>query len=142
MPVHAEVTTHVAGEPVLEIDAASPGEVDIYRVAQLWELLSGVVTPDPADTGAYKTDENRVASLTLDETGCARVELPAEGVYLVSGTEDTFVCVPAPDGDAWQYRVTVEPERGMYLLWWIALIWGLLAGIAVAAALLLRLKRK
>lgn len=140
LPVHAEVMAPVAGEPVLEIDAASPGEVDIYRVAQLWELLSGVVTPDPADANAYKTDENRVARLSLDETGCARVELPAEGVYLVSGTEDTFVCVP--DRDAWQYRVTVEPERGMYLIWWIALIWGLLTGIAVAAALLLRLKRK
>lgn len=152
LPVHAEVMAPVAGELILDIRRGSPGDVEVYRVAELWELLSGVVTPDPADTGAYKTDENRVASLTLDETGCAVVNLSrsgyAEGVYLISsadaGTEDTLVCVPAPDadGEGWQYRVTAELEQGLFLIWWIALIWGLLAGIAVAAALLLRLKRK
>lgn len=150
LPVHAEVTAFVAGDLVLDIRGEGPGEVEIYRVAELWALLSGTVRADTANPDGYKRDENHVATLTTDENGHTAVNLSrcgySEGVYLISGEdtglEDTFVCIPAPEGEQWRYTVTVEPERGLYLIWWIALIVGLLTGTAVAAALLLRFGRK
>lgn len=100
------------------------GEFEIYQVADLLDVLFGVVKisrePTFQEITRYYIPEKRVASIKSEE-GVASCNFSAanleDGVYLVVAaggeTDPFYACIPAPDldGEGWLYTVDIHPVR-------------------------------
>ena len=94
----------VDGDRVLRLSGGRAGaSYRIYRVAELHELLSGMVVlsmePSPEEMELYGVGERFVTTLILDENGNATCNFTLEGfgdgVYLVAGEGDAYyICLP------------------------------------------------
>lgn len=156
LPVHGEVTTHITGDRILNIHKYTPStpsaeesdgtdvdvgsaytplanvEFEIYRVAELSDLLSGNVvlnkTPTAAEIAKYKVSANYITTLITDGAGCASFNFSkagyGDGVYLVVEKDNAAVALKAepfyvsiptttPDGDGWLYTVNVYPKNDL-----------------------------
>lgn len=156
LPVHGEVTTHITGDRILNIHKYTPGtpsgeesdgtdvdvgsaytplanvEFEIYRVAELSELLSGTVvlskTPTAQELANYKVSKNYITTLITDAAGYATFNFSeagyGDGVYLVVEKDNAavslkaepfYVSIPTtnPDGDGWLYTVNVYPKNDL-----------------------------
>lgn len=157
LPVHAEATTHISGDRILNIHKYSPStpsgnesdgtdvevgggytplanvEFEIYRVAELSDLLSGTVvlnkTPTAGELAKYKVSENYITTLITDGAGFASFNFSqagySDGVYLVVEKDNAavslkaepfYVSIPTtnPDGDGWLYTVNVYPKNDLH----------------------------
>lgn len=157
LPVHAEASTHISGDRILNLHKYTPAEpsgipadgteaepgsgytplanveFEIYRVADLWELLSGAVvlnkTPTGPELAQYKVSENYITTLITDGAGFASFNFSRagydDGVYLVvekdnaavsQKAEPFYVSIPAtnPEGDGWLYTVHVYPKNDLH----------------------------
>lgn len=156
LPVHAEATTHISGDRILNIHKYTPAnqsgsandgtdvevgsgytplanvEFEIYRVADLSDLLSGLVvlnkTPTAEEINRYKVSENYITTLVTDGAGFASFNFSeagySDGVYLVVEKDNPAVAVKAepfyvslpttnPNGDGWLYTVNVYPKNDL-----------------------------
>ena len=102
-----EATAPVNGDRLLWIFGGSVGEVyRIYRVAELTELLSGMVELNPVPTLReriqYASEGDPAVTLVTDTTGNAACNFTREGlsdgIYLLAGTaEACYFCIPRVD---------------------------------------------
>ena len=99
-----EASAPVSGDRILTISGAASGVYQIYWVADLSDLLSGMVvlnlTPTTRELEAYATGKNFVITMTADERGVASCNFTwtgfADGVYLAVGEGKAFyVCLPS-----------------------------------------------
>lgn len=155
-PVHGEVTTHITGDRILNIHKYSPStpsgeasdgtevevgsaytplanvEFEIYRVADLSDLLSGTVvlskTPTAQELAKYKVSSNYITTLVTDAAGYASFNFSeagySDGVYLVVEKDNAavalkaepfYVSIPSTNaaGDGWLYTVNVYPKNDL-----------------------------
>lgn len=102
-----EAIAPVNGDRILLLSGGVPdASYQIYQVAELYELLSGMVVlnlkPTARELNTYAVRERYMTSLTVDEQGTACWNLTLEdvedGVYLVTGEgEAHYVCLPQVD---------------------------------------------
>ena len=99
-----EAVAPVDGDRILQLSGGQPGaSYQIYAVAELYELLSGMVIlnlePKAEELVTYAVRERLMTTLTADENGDAFCNFTQEGfkdgVYLVAGEGDAhYVCLP------------------------------------------------
>ena len=99
-----EAAAPVDGDRILQLSGGQPGaSYQIYQVAELYELLAGMVVlnmePTAREREAYAVRERYSTTLTMDERGAAicnfTLEGMEDGVYLVTGEgEAYYVCLP------------------------------------------------
>lgn len=111
-----EAAAPVNGDRILQLSGGRPGaSYQIYQVAELYELLSGMVVlnvePTAREREAYAVRERYSTTLTMDEHGAASCNLTLEGmedgVYLVTGEgEAHYVCLPQVEASG-QFKSSV-----------------------------------
>lgn len=119
-----EAVSPVNGDRVLQLSSADAGAVyKIYRVAELSDLLSGMVvlnrTPTVKERVAYAVSENYITTLVADTHGTATCNFTreglADGIYMVVGERESFyACLPMvdPSGAFVSSTVRISMKRG------------------------------
>lgn len=112
----AQTVAPVNGERILMLSGGEPGSAyTIYWVAELYELLSGMVIlnldPTAEDLDFYGVKERYRITLIADDKGDAYCNFTAEGladgVYLVTGEAGAcYVCLPQVEASG-EFRSSV-----------------------------------
>ena len=97
----------VDGDRILQLSGARPGaEYQIYRIAELPELLSGELclseNPTVKERETYAIPDRHAITLVADSEGTATCNFTregfADGLYLAVGKEENFyLCLPRVD---------------------------------------------